>query len=50
MSALPVWPGVIEHYRGFLPVALQDRIITLMEGNTPLLRCDWLGAAIRWCG
>jgi len=40
------WPGVIEHYRAFLPVTEQTRIITLLEGNTPLLRCGRLAAAI----
>ena len=31
------WPGVIEHYRKFLPVSRTTPIITLLEGNTPLI-------------
>lgn len=31
------WPGVIEAYREFMPVAEQTPIITLREGDTPLL-------------
>lgn len=31
------WPGVIQHYRRFLPVEDHDKIITLLEGNTPLI-------------
>ncbi|MFN4179445.1 MAG: threonine synthase, partial [Armatimonadota bacterium] len=36
------WQGVIVHYREFLPVTDQTPIITLHEGNTPLLRARWL--------
>ncbi|MCM8770658.1 MAG: threonine synthase [Candidatus Omnitrophica bacterium] len=32
-----IWPGVIEHYRKFLPVTEKTPIITLKEGNTPLI-------------
>ncbi len=31
------WPGVIETYREFLPVTDETPVITLREGNTPLL-------------
>jgi threonine synthase len=31
------WPGVIEHYREFLPFPAGDPVVTLLEGNTPLL-------------
>ncbi|SRR5579883_976169 len=31
------WPGLIEHYRRFLPVCAQAKVVTLCEGNTPLL-------------
>lgn len=31
------WPGVIEAYREFLPVSDQTPVITLHEGNTPLV-------------
>jgi threonine synthase len=31
------WPGVIEHYRERLPVTDATPVVTLLEGNTPLL-------------
>ncbi len=31
------WPGVIEHYREFLPVSDRTPVVTLLEGNTPLI-------------
>ena len=31
------WPGVIEQYRSYLPVTDETPVITLLEGNTPLL-------------
>src|SRR5437868_6128329 len=34
------WPGVIEHYREMLPVSEDTPIVTLLEGNTPLIRAD----------
>lgn len=40
------WPGVIEHYRTFLPVGSEDKVVSLREGNTPLVRCERLAAAI----
>lgn len=33
------WPGVIRHYWDLLPVRKQECVVTLHEGNTPLLRC-----------
>ena len=36
-SALPRWQGVIHRYRRWLPVTDKTPIITLNEGNTPLL-------------
>lgn len=32
------WEGVIRHYRDFLPIPDKTPIVTLLEGNTPLLR------------
>lgn len=32
------WPGVIRYYWDLLPVKKQENIITLHEGNTPLVR------------
>ncbi len=37
MSSRLRWPGVIEAYREFMPVSEQTPIITLREGDTPLL-------------
>src|SRR5438309_1483229 len=34
------WPGVIERYREHLPVSDSTPVITLLEGNTPLIRAD----------
>jgi threonine synthase len=31
------WPGVIDAYRAFLPVSPSTPVVTLREGNTPLL-------------
>ena len=42
----PAWPGVIRYYWDLLPVKKQECIITLHEGNTPLLRCRNLERAI----
>jgi threonine synthase len=38
MQASPRWRGVIEEYREFLPVSDATPVITLLEGNTPLIR------------
>lgn len=34
------WPGVIERYREFLPVSEGTPVVTLLEGNTPLIKVD----------
>ena len=31
------WPGLIEAYREHLPVTDATPVVTLLEGNTPLL-------------
>ena len=46
MSGAHGWRGLIEQYRGYLPVGPDDRVVTLNEGNTPLVRADRLAAAI----
>lgn len=33
-----IWRGIIEEYREFLPVNDKTPVITLQEGNTPLIR------------
>jgi len=40
------WRGVIEQYRAFLPVTDKTPVITLGEGNTPLVRAPRLAEAI----
>ncbi len=32
------WKGLIEEYRDFLPVSKDTPVITLLEGNTPLIK------------
>src|SRR5262249_4562614 len=36
-ARLARWPGLIEHYRRFLPVGAHTPVVTLNEGNTPLI-------------
>ena len=43
---LPPWPGVIERYREFLPVTPQTPVVTLKEGNTPLIPSRALSARL----
>lgn len=49
-SSLPVrlsrWPGLIEHYRRFLPVTDRTPVVTLNEGNTPLIESSVLAERI----
>ena len=33
----PVWPGVIRRYAEHLPVSAETPVVTLLEGNTPLI-------------
>ena len=40
------WRGVVEEYRKFLPVTAQTPVITLGEGNTPLIRATRLAKKI----
>lgn len=37
-SSRVLWRGIIEEYREFLPVADSTPVVTLKEGNTPLIR------------
>ncbi|MFQ3674913.1 MAG: threonine synthase [Endomicrobiia bacterium] len=32
------WPGVINYYKNYLPKIKKDYIVTLFEGNTPLVK------------
>ena len=47
---MPGWKGIIEEYREFLPVSATTPVVTLHEGDTPLLPAprlsDRLGAEV----
>jgi threonine synthase len=45
-ARLTRWPGLIEHYRRFLPVTPDMPVITLNEGNTPLIEAPELAERI----
>jgi threonine synthase len=40
------WPGIIARYRDLLPVGPEERVVTLHEGNTPLVRAERLAAEL----
>jgi len=40
------WPGLIEKYRVYLPVSDATPVVTLLEGNTPLIPVDNLRARL----
>ncbi len=40
------WRGIIEEYRKFLPVTEKTPVISLEEGNTPLIRAPRLAKTI----
>jgi threonine synthase len=42
----PVWRGVIEEYRDYLPVSGLTPVVTLHEGGTPLLRAPRLSERV----
>jgi threonine synthase len=44
-TLVKVWRGVIERYREFLPVSERTPVVTLYEGNTPLLPAPRLAEA-----
>ena len=37
-----MWRGVIEEYRAYLPVSASTPVVTLNEGDTPLIHAPWL--------
>ncbi|MCW5559533.1 MAG: threonine synthase [Verrucomicrobiae bacterium] len=37
MNSPQPWPGVIRRYASFLPVTAETPVVTLLEGNTPLI-------------
>jgi threonine synthase len=46
VTASTGWGGLIAQYRSRLPVRPGDRVVTLCEGNTPLVRADRLAERI----
>lgn len=40
------WPGLIEAYRPYLPVEENTPVVTLLEGNTPLIPVPTIAAII----
>ena len=40
------WPGVIERYRDRLPVDADTPVVTLLEGNTPLIAAPEISATV----
>jgi threonine synthase len=40
------WPGLIESYRKYLPVSDSTEVVTLREGNTPLIPVPTIDRAI----
>ena len=40
------WPGLIRHYGRHLSVSDTTPVVTLLEGNTPLVRCERLARHI----
>jgi threonine synthase len=42
----PRWRGIVEHYRDRLPVSDGTPVVTLLEGNTPLIPADALSAVV----
>ena len=42
-----MWKGLINEYREFLPVSEKTPVITLNEGNTPLIHSQFLSKAIK---
>ncbi len=41
-----MWRGLIEEYRRYLPVASSTPVVTLNEGNTPLIHAPWISGQI----
>src|SRR5438876_346189 len=41
-----MWRGLIEEYRRYLPVSAATPVVTLNEGNTPLLQAAWLSEKV----
>ena len=46
MSTVQGWPGLIERYRDRMPVTADTPVVTLLEGNTPLVPAPGLSARV----
>ncbi|MFZ0666185.1 MAG: threonine synthase [Acidimicrobiales bacterium] len=46
MTRAEAWPGIVEAYRDFLPVTSTTPVVTLLEGDTPLLEAPRLSAQV----
>ncbi|CAN5426161.1 threonine synthase [soil metagenome] len=46
LPATQPWKGLIHRYREYLPVSDTTQIISLCEGNTPLIHCPHLSAMV----
>ena len=42
-----MWKGLIDKYRDFLPVSEKTPVVTLNEGNTPLIHCSFLSREVK---
>ena len=42
-----MWKGVIETYRRYLPVSGKTPVVTMLEGNTPLIEAKNLSKYLR---
>ncbi len=45
-SDVKPWPGLIETYRPYLPVTENTPVVTLLEGNTPLIPVPYISQQI----
>lgn len=41
-----IWRGIIDRYKAYLPVSDQTPIVSLHEGNTPLIFSQWLSKSL----
>ncbi len=45
-SDVKPWPGLIETYRPYLPVIESTPVVTLLEGNTPLIPAPYISQQV----
>lgn len=43
---MSMWKGLIEEYRQYLPVSDKTPVVTLNEGNTPLIKADGISSIL----